>query len=113
MAQSSQVLSTLHRSGNVHDSNGAREFMLSCIDKARAAVGPSVIIEARMDAAFFSDEIVQMLKQADVCYTISAPFERFADLREIVEDQVPWQDNGEVSQYCDAFERQWSPKACS
>jgi hypothetical protein len=32
VAQTSQVLDILHRSGNVHDSNGARLFILDCIE---------------------------------------------------------------------------------
>ena len=50
-----------HRSGNVHDSNGAREFILACIQAVRE-VAPQAVIEARMDSAFFSDEIVRFLQ---------------------------------------------------
>ena len=39
IAQTGQVLDFLHRSGNVHDSHGAREFILACI--AGGARGPA------------------------------------------------------------------------
>lgn len=57
LAQTGQVFDFLHRSGNVHDSNGAREFILQCVQQVRARL-PGVVIEVRMDSAFFSDEIV-------------------------------------------------------
>jgi hypothetical protein len=70
------VLNFLHRSGNVHDSNGAREFILQCVRQVRAAL-PGVVVEVRMDSAFFSDEIVSALDVAGVEFSISVPFERF------------------------------------
>ena len=36
VAQTGQVLNFLHRSGNVHDSNGAREFILHCVQQVRS-----------------------------------------------------------------------------
>ena len=60
VAQTGQVLDVWHRPGNVHDSNGARAFILACIQEIKAIL-PQCIIEARMDSAFFSDDIVGML----------------------------------------------------
>ena len=60
VAQTGQVLNFLHRSGNVHDSNGACEFILQCVQQLRERL-PGVIIEERKDSAFFSDEIVTAL----------------------------------------------------
>jgi len=37
-----------------------------------------VIIEIRMDSAFFSDEMVTLLEALGAEFTISVPFERFA-----------------------------------
>ena len=38
LAQTAQVLDFLHRSGNVHDSNRAREFILACIQEVHQAL---------------------------------------------------------------------------
>jgi hypothetical protein len=57
IAQTGQVLNFLHRAGNVHDSKGARAFVLECVRQVRDVM-PGAIIEIRMDSAFFSDEIV-------------------------------------------------------
>ncbi|NOY71175.1 MAG: hypothetical protein GXP14_02170 [Gammaproteobacteria bacterium] len=50
------------------------------MSKVRLAL-PGVIIEVRMDSAFFSDTIVNELDSHDVEYTISVPFERFTELK--------------------------------
>ena len=67
VAQTGQVLDMLHRSGNVHDSNGAKAFISACISQVRAVL-PRTLIEVRMDAAFFSATIVTMLEENGVDY---------------------------------------------
>ena len=89
VAQTGQVLDVLHRPGNVHDSHGAKDFILACIAVVRAAL-PGVSIEVRMDSAFFSDEIVGSLDAAGVEYTVSVPFERFTDLKARIEARRLW-----------------------
>lgn len=107
LAQTGQVLSFLHRSGNVHDSNGAQEFILGCIQQVRNRL-PGVIIEVRMDSAFFSDEIVTALNEHGIEFTISVPFERFVELKQMIERRQRWfAINDEVSY----FEAQWKPKS--
>jgi hypothetical protein len=70
VAQTGQVLDFLARSGNVHDSHGAKEFILACIEAVREVL-PGVVIEVRMDSAFFSDEIVTALSTAGIEFTLS------------------------------------------
>jgi hypothetical protein len=107
LAQTGQVFSFLHRSGNVHDSNGAREFILQCVQQVRDRL-PGVIIEVRMDSAFFSDEIVAALNGQGVEFSISVPFERFVELKQIIERRQRWYFvNAEVSY----FETEWKPKS--
>lgn len=104
--QTGQVLDVLHRSGNVHDSHRAKDFILGCIDVVRAAL-PRVAIEVRMDSAFFSDEIVGSLDVAGVEYTVSVPFERFADLKARIEARRIWWPGTAEWDY---FEAKWKPK---
>lgn len=106
VAQTGQVLDVWHRPGNVHDSNGAKGFILSCLREIRAIV-PRARLEVRMDSAFFSDDIVGMLDDEGVEFTISVPFERFAELKGRVEARKRWRY---LSQYCDFFETSWKPK---
>ena len=107
VAQTAQVLDLLHRSGNVHDSHGAKDFILSCIAAVRASL-PGVSIEVRMDSAFFNDEIVGSLDAAGVEYTVSVPFERFADLKARIEARRFWWRGAAQWDY---FEAKWKPKA--
>ena len=107
VAQTGQVFDVLHRSGNVHDSHGAKDFILSCIAVVRAAL-PGVSIEVRMDSAFFSDEIVGSLDVAGVEYTVSVPFERFTDLKAHIEARRLWWPGAAQWDY---FETKWKPKA--
>lgn len=106
IAQTSQVLDFLHRAGNVHDSHGARQFILACVQAARQAL-PGIIIEVRMDSAFFSDEIVSALQAEGVEFTISVPFERFTELKRMIESRQRW---SRLSHDVAYFEADWKPK---
>lgn len=56
VAQTGQVLDVHHRSGNIHDSNGAENFVRNCIRAVRQQLGARQRLEVRMDSAFFSEE---------------------------------------------------------
>ena len=60
VAQTGQFFDVYHRPGNVHDSNGAEQFMMDCFSKARAEL-KDTLFESRMDSAFFSHKILQVL----------------------------------------------------
>jgi hypothetical protein len=106
VAQTSQVLDFLHRCGNVHDSNGARAFILACIQEVRQAL-PGIQIEVRMDSAFFSDEIITALLEAGIEFTVSVPFERFTQLKRRIEQRQRWLP---VSNDVSYFEDEWKPQ---
>ena len=105
IAQTGQVLDFLHRSGNVHDSHGAQEFILACIQAVREAL-PGVVVEVRMDSAFFSDEIVMALEEANIEFTVSVPFERFVELKKKIEGRKRW---ARVTNTMSCFEESWKP----
>ena len=107
VAQTGQVFDVWHRPGNVHDSNGAKAFILACVQEIKAIL-PRCIVEARMDSAFFSDDIVRMLDAEEVEFTISVPFERFAALKALIENRKRWRHlNGQ----CSFFEANWKPSS--
>jgi hypothetical protein len=107
VAQTGQVFDFLHRPGNVHDSNGAREFLAACIQRVREDIPWHVQIEVRMDSAFFSDEIVGELENQGVEFSISVPFERFVELKQMVEGRQRWHRLGDEVAY---FESEWKPR---
>jgi hypothetical protein len=107
VAQSGQVFDVLHRSGNVHDSNGAETFIQACVELVQEAL-PGVQVEVRMDSAFFSDALVRRLEQLGVEFTISVPFERFGELKAAIERRRIWLPLGSGRCY---FELPWKPKS--
>ena len=106
VAQTAQVLDVLHRAGNVHDSHSAIEFMDGCIKAVRSRL-PGVILESRKDAAFFSDKTVDFLDSQGVQFTISVPFERFPQLKLMIETRRHWK---RLDSLWDYFESDWAPQ---
>ena len=109
LAQTGQVFDVYHRPGNVHDSHEARAFLLDCINLLRQEL-PWVKIEVRMDSAFFSDEMVTTLDGLSVEFTLSVPFERFVELKRMIEERKRWRCFDERWSF---FETHWKPKKWS
>jgi len=107
VAQTQQFFDVHHRSGNVHDSNGAREFMEKCFDRVRAAC-PRAKLEARVDAAFFDQKILFPLARRGVEFSASVPFSRLAKLKGMVEERTRWRKLDDQWSY---FEKRWKPKS--
>lgn len=107
VAQSGQVLDLHHRPGNVHDSNGAGPFVQETFSDLRRRF-PAARLEARLDSAHFSDATCQWLKDHDIEFTISVPFERFPDLKGLIGDRQRWR---RIDEQWAFFECDWKPKA--
>ena len=107
VAQTDQVLDVHHRPGNVHDSNGADTFIEHCVRTVREGL-PRAKVEVRIDSAFFNQGIVERLHSLGVTFTVSVPFERFAELKEMVERRRRWRPMAGGLGY---FERRWKPKS--
>ena len=109
VAQMGQVFDVWHRPGNVHDSHDAPAFVRACVQEWRAAL-PGMILEVRMDSAFFSEEMVTLLDELGVLYTVSVPFERLAELKQRIEQRRWWWRMAGEQAY---FEAHWKPKCWS
>jgi hypothetical protein len=109
IAQTGQVFDVYHRPGNVHDSHEAKGFLLDCIRILREEL-PWVKIEIRMDSAFFSDEMVTLIDGLGVEFTLSVPFERFVELKRMIEGRKRWRRFNETWSF---FETRWKPKSWS
>ena len=107
VAQTGQFLDVLHRSGNVHDSNGAQAFMMDTFDRVRAAC-PQVVLESRMDSAFFNQQTLTLMDLYGVECTASVPFERFPVLKQMIESRRRWRHLEGERFY---FESDWKPKS--
>lgn len=107
VAQSSQFFDMLFRNGNVHDSNGAGEFIGECARRIRSGC-PRSILEMRIDSAFFGGKLFKQLDDWGIEFTNSVPFERFADLKTLIQAQSDWDD---IDEEWSTFELQWRPKS--
>jgi hypothetical protein len=107
VAQTGQFFDVYHRPGNVHDSNGAEQFMLDCFAKARAELSDT-LFESRIDSAFFSQKILSVLDSFHVKFSASVPFERFPELKTIIEQRSRWRG---VDKEWSFFQCNWKPKS--
>ena len=81
--------------------------MMQCFQKARTAL-PHTLFESRMDSAFFSQTVLSALSPLHVKFTASVPFERFAELKSMIEDRIRWRT---IDRQWSYFETQWKPKS--
>ena len=107
VAQTSQFFDVHHRPGNVHDCNGAEQFMMQCFEKAKEEL-KDTLFESRIDSAFFKDTILNSLHEKYVKFSASVPFSRFPQLKEMIEKRKRWRTIDREWSY---FETQWKPKS--
>jgi hypothetical protein len=105
LAQTGQVFDVLHRAGNIHDSNGASDFILECFARLKEH-GFRGRAEARMDSAHFSDKTCTALDDNDIEFSVSVPFERLPELKSVVESRRTWREIDDDWAY---FEWTWRP----
>jgi hypothetical protein len=106
VAQTGQFFDVHHRPGNVHDSNGADQFMIQCLQIAKEEL-KNTVLESRMDSAFFAEKILSQLGNW-IEFSASVPFERFPQLKEKIEKRKRWRTIDREWSY---FETQWKPKS--
>jgi len=107
IAQTGQFFDLHHRPGNVHDSNGAAQFMLNCFTDAKAALR-NAIFESRVDSAFFNQDIFSNFDRNKVKFTASVPFERFLQLKDMIQKRKRWH---RIDRQWSYFETEWKPKS--
>ena len=107
IAQTGQFFDVLHRPGNVHDSNGAADFMGACFSYLGKRL-PGVQLESRFDSAFFNELVFLTQEEHDVEFTCSVPFERFPILKQLIETVEHWRIIDQTWSY---VETSWKPKS--
>ena len=105
VAQTGQLFDLHHRPGNVHDSNGAGNFMRQCFELLGVLHTKQ---EARMDSAFFDQQLLAQLDDRGVEFSCSVPFLRFPELKSRVENQSAWQS---IDREWSFFAIHWKPKS--
>jgi hypothetical protein len=80
---------------------------VACLEHARA-LRPDAQLEVRLDGAFFSEAMVTALEDAGVEFTLSVPFERFVELKQLIEPRRRWHRITPDVAYA---ELPWAPKS--
>ena len=105
VAQTSQFFDMHHRPGNVHDSNGAIDFIAHSLHRLGRDL-PGVRIESRVDSAFYDERIFRVLDGLADDFTCSLPFERFPKLKSEIVARRRW---GRIADDLAYFESDWKP----
>lgn len=106
VAQTAQFFDVYHRSGNVHDSTGAIDFIKLCVGEVRKHL-PDAIVESRVDSAFFEKEILETLDDLKVEFSATVPFTRMGNLKEMIENCTKWK---RVNKSLSVFDMIWKPR---
>jgi hypothetical protein len=80
--------------------------MHECLEHVRHRLG-RVVLESRMDGAFFEKTLLESLDRCGVQFTCSVPFARFAELKGLIEERRFWRRLDRDLSY---FESAWKPK---
>lgn len=97
VAQTGHFLQVKNRPGNHHDSRGALSVIRDTIAQVRSLL-PGVVIEVRLDSAFFTREIVGFLNKAKVEYVVKMPMWKWTGIKDAVNATRYWHhSNSELS----------------
>ena len=106
VAQTGQVLDLLHRPGNIHDTEGAAEFIRHTFNQL-ALLLPKTKLEARFDSAHFNQTTCFWLDKNKIDFSITVAFRTLSELKNLVENRKRWRPIDESWSY---FEIIWKPK---
>jgi hypothetical protein len=106
VAQTGQVLDLLHRPGNIHDTEGAADFIQQTFTRLRLLL-PKTQFEARFDSAHFNQTTCFWLDKNNIEFTITVAFRTLSQLKGLVENRKRWHRIDDSWSY---FETDWKPK---
>jgi hypothetical protein len=89
VAQTGHFLRVQNRPGDVHDSKRALEIIKASIEKIRRTL-PLAVIEVRLDAAFFQEEIIKYLLREKIEFAIKVPMWKWLNLKEFILLRQRW-----------------------
>jgi len=94
IAQTGHFLQVRNRPGNIHDSKGALSVIRDCVEQVRNLL-PGVVIEVRLDAAFFTKEIVAYLNRSRVEYVVKMPMWKWTGVKDQINATRYWHRSNE------------------
>lgn len=91
IAQTGHFLRVKNRRGNLHDSKGGALSMIAdCIRDVREKLGRAVVIEVRLDSAFFSEKILRFLIKLGIPYAVKMPLWKWTGIKELINQRERW-----------------------
>jgi len=106
VAQTGQVLDLLHRPGNIHDTEGAADFIQQTFLNLQSLF-PKTKFEARFDSAHFNQTTCFWLDKNNIEFTITVAFRTLSELKGLVEKRKRWTRIDDTWSY---FQTDWKPK---
>jgi hypothetical protein len=90
LAQTGHILRLKNRPGNVHDSTQAVGFLRELITDLRTRLGRRVVLEFRMDAAFFQPKVFRLLARRGCGYAIKVGYWNWLPLKRLAAETRHW-----------------------
>lgn len=91
LGQTGQMLKVKNRPGNVNDGTRAELFIREIVKEARREAGGRVVLEFRMDAAFFKHAVLEELDRQGVEYGMKVPMWPWVGLKSAIQSCRRWQ----------------------
>ncbi|MFQ5916938.1 MAG: IS1380 family transposase [Candidatus Binatia bacterium] len=90
LAQTGHILKVKNRPGNVHDSKGSVPFLRELIEDLRTRIAHKILVEFRMDGAFFQKSVIDLLEAKGTLYAIKVPFFKWLGLVPLIRVHKQW-----------------------
>ncbi len=108
LAETGHMLRVKNRSGNVHDGKASVHFLRDLFQQVEETLGSTYRLIFRMDAAFFLEPVLRLLRARKADFAIKVPFWKWLDLKGHVQSQKRWY---RVCEGVDFFEKDLTVKA--
>lgn len=92
IAQTGHFFQVKNRRGNLHDSKGGALSMIAdSIRQIRDTLGRNVVIEIRLDSAFFAEKILRFLQKSGVLFAVKMPIWKWTGARDLINERQRWE----------------------
>jgi hypothetical protein len=93
IAQTGHFFFVKNRPGNVHDSKNALAMIRQCVEQIREIL-PGVVVEMRLDSAFFQRDILRWLDRHCIEYAVKMPLWKWTGIKDKINDLGYWYHYG-------------------
>jgi hypothetical protein len=102
LAETGHVVRVKNRSGNVHDGKASISFLRCLFRQLEETLGDRYRLNARIDGAFFRQEVIDLAERKRAGYAVKVPFWEWLELKRYIVDCRRWK---RIRKGIDCFER--------